>query len=722
MSEQSQNSVGKDSAFRPEPAPAFEPLVIEKDMAEIVDGFVIETAESLEKLDQDLVSLDTSPDNKELVNSIFRILHTIKGNSLALGFEKMNKLVHRTEDVIRKVRDGEMRVTPSMMDPVFGSVDLIKALLNDIRQRRKSNQDISVMTGKLDEVLKSASAPEKLVIAPDMKEVVDGFIIETEEALAQLDQDLVALEEKTEDADLINKVFRVFHTIKGNSRALGFTKLEEVDHRTEDVIRLVRDGKAKIRPEMMDVVLRSTDMIKMLLADIKKGLVSSVSITAIESELALVCEGKYEELKTKREQVKSAAAPRPAAVESKSGSTTVRVDIGKLDKLIDVTGELVLNRNRLLNLTVQLEQGMEANELEESLNELNAMMGFLVSDIQSGVMSTRMQPIGRVFNKYPRIVRDMARELGKDIDLVIKGQDTELDATIVEEIGDPMIHMVRNSCDHGIETPDVRTAYGKNPKGRIELSAYHEGNSVVIEIRDDGKGMDSEVIKKKAVEKGIITEKQADAMSKKEILDIIFLPGFSTAAKVTAVSGRGVGMDVVKTGITRLKGTVELDSEPARGTTVKIILPLTLAVMTGLEVEAGEERYLIPQESIVEIVPLSAKEFTEAVDRKEFLFRSKYLNPVVSLASAWRNGHRSQANSGKGYIVVTGAPEKRGGILVDNVLRQHEVVIKPVGKYLNHFVPAEITGATIMGDGSVELILDAERLLQRAKKVTAESE
>jgi two-component system, chemotaxis family, sensor kinase CheA len=558
-----------------------------------------------------------------------------------------------------------------------------------------------------------AHAPEqeeKLQIEEDMKEIVAGFIVETEEMLAKLDQDLVGLEATPGDMEMVNQVFRAFHTLKGNSGALGFLKLQELDHRTEDIIRKVRDGKMALKPEAMDVILRSVDMIKGLVADIKRGVVSKTDITGIEAELALALEEKYDELKALRAS-RGAAPGAPAAAAKKEEATTIRVDTGKLDKLIDVTGELTLTRNRLLSLVQRLEQGFKVDDLEEALNDLNAQLGLQVSGLQGSVMSARMQPIGKVFSKYTRVVRDLSRDAGKEIDLVITGQDTELDNTIVEEIGDPLIHMVRNSCDHGIETPEVRIKAGKPGKGRLELKAYQEGSFVYIEVKDDGKGLDPERIKAKGIEKGLITAERAKSMAKPDILNMIFLPGFSTAEKVTEVSGRGVGMDVVNSSIAKLNGVVELDSEVGKGTTVKIRLPLTLAVMLGLEVEVGEEKYLIPQEALVEIVPLGKGKYAEVRKTGKFMFRNRFLNPVVDLKRALNCESNGDGAQEQGYIVVIGEVEKRTGLLVDNVLRQHEVVIKPLGRYITKFAPPAVNGATLMGDGSIELIMNARYLI-----------
>jgi len=548
---------------------------------------------------------------------------------------------------------------------------------------------------------------EDLIIDPDMEEIVQGFVIESTEYLEHLDQDLVSLDENPGDMELVGKVFRAFHTLKGNSRALGFLDMETMVHRTEDVIRKVRDGEARVVPAMMDVLLASVDMVKALLNDISEKKKRERDLAPLIAQLQAVNEDGPA---PGAEPAAAATEPSVAAgtsTEKKTAAPTIRVDTIKLDKLLSTAGELVLSKNRLLNFTQRLEQGQAVASPEEFLNEINAQLGFLVSDMQVDVMSTRMQPISRVFSKYPRVVRDLGRETGKEIELVITGQETELDNAIIEEIGDPLIHMVRNSCDHGVEMPDARVAAGKNPKGRVELSAYYEGNFAIISIRDDGKGIDTEVIKRKAIEKKLISPEQAATMAKSDILNLIFLPGFSTAEKVTAVSGRGVGMDVVKNSIGKLKGIIEMDSEKGKGTVLKIKLPLTLASMIGLEIEVGGIRYLVPQEAIVEIVRLPASGYAAAVKDKTFLFRGNYTLPVVNVRDMLINGNKNAAPVQQGYLIVTSEVEKRTGLLVDNVLQQHEVVVKPLGKYLSRFHLSEINGATIMGDGSIELVINA---------------
>ncbi len=706
-----------DSVINPKPKTTdVEHLEIEEDLQEIVDGFVIESEEFIEQLDNDLVSLDKNHEESALVENIFRTLHTLKGNARALGFTDLETLVHRTEDVIRKVHKEGLQVSASMLDTVLQAIDVIKIMIQDIKERKKrryTTEDIINDLAALLEDKAETVVEEKLEIDDDLQEIVEGFVLESEEILSAIDGDLIQLEKTPQDLPLIDKIFRELHTLKGNARSLTFTKLEELTHRTEDVIRKAKDGKLKITPESIDVILRAVDGIKLLVNDVKRGVKSTADLSPLTTSLTLVLEEKYVAEPQPKES-------KPSTVSSDSrqrspAPSTIRVDIGKLDKLIDVTGELVLHKNRLLNLSSQIMHGLPLDSVEEFLNEVNAQMGFLVSDLQSGVMSTRMQPIGKVFGKYPRVVRDLARESKKEIELIISGEETELDNRIVEEIGDPLIHMVRNSCDHGIETPDKRIAQGKQSLGTIHLKAYYEGNFVVIEIQDDGKGIDHEIIKKKALSKELISEAQANTMGKGDILNLIFLPGFSTADKVTAVSGRGVGMDVVKTSITKLNGLIEMDSEPGVGTTVTIKLPLTLAVMVGLEVEVGMEKYLLPQESIVEIVTVSPDTINHNQGKFNFLFRDEFTLPLIDLKQTLQVNTNNHQSIKEGYIVVIGEAEKRTGLLVDNIIQQHEVVIKPLGKYINNFPLHIIHGATIMGDGSIELIINHNHLMRLAQ-------
>jgi len=579
----------------------------------------------------------------------------------------------------------------------------------------------------------------KMELDDEFRAIIGEFINETEELLEKVDKGLLELEKSTEDKELLNSIFRTFHTIKGNSMALGFEKLEKVAHKTEDIFKKIREGELKATPKMTDVVLEAVDSIKLLVEDLKNGIESSLDITGTIERLGLAATGKLEDIPAKGQvdvvpaietaketpdkeettgpkKKPSPPATKPSQVKISEG--TIRVDIRKLNSLLNITGELVLKKNNLLNVSTQ--EGLKNSEKDgtEKLNEITAKFGLLVSDLHEKVISTRMQPIGRIFTRYSRIVRDLSSMLKKEIELSISGEHTELDNTIIEEIGDPLMHMVRNCCDHGLETPEERKAQGKSSRGKINLSAYYESSFVVIEIKDDGRGIDPERIKKKALETGTVTQKDIEKMEKRELFNLLFLPGFSTAEKVTAVSGRGVGLDVVRESILKMNGIVELDSELGKGSVFKVKFPLTLSIITGLEVEIGTQRYLLPQESITNIIRVSPKDLlkkrVETGDEKKIehtvSFKPDRTLPIINLKDTLKEEEEEEEGR-ENFIVVIKEGETRVGILVNNVLKQQEVVVKPLGKYVQKISPPEVRGASVMGNGKVELILNDNHFL-----------
>jgi len=380
---------------------------------------------------------------------------------------------------------------------------------------------------------------------------------------------------------------------------------------------------------------------------------------------------------------------------------------------MNLIGELVLAKNRLIKINDDVEERYEGEEFLEELNQVVSIVSLVTTDLQIAVMKTRMLPIGKVFNKFPRMIRDLSRELNKKIDLELGGEDTELDKSIVEEIGDPLVHIIRNSCDHGVETPDVRLAQGKSETGTIGLKAYNEGNQIVIQIDDDGKGLDAQMLKDKSVEKGIITEKEADNMSDKEAFTLIFKPGFSTAASVTSVSGRGVGMDVVKTNIEKLNGMIDIDSEIGVGTSMKLKIPLTLAIIQALLVGVQEEYYAIPLASVLETVRISKEEIYTVEGRSVMRLREEVLS-LVHIGDIFEVERILDANE-HAYVVVLGLGTSKIGLIVDTLVGQEEIVIKSLGDYLKGI--EGIAGATIRGDGGVTLIVDVVALMSMARDV-----
>ncbi len=593
------------------------------------------------------------------------------------------------------------------------------------------------------------------------QELLDGFLQETAELLEKLDDDLVALEKSSEDMDLLNRIFRSIHTVKGASSFLGFDLLVKVTHKTEDVLNRLRKGELLVTPEIMDVILEATDLVKTLVADIKAGEIVDRDIDStvnklipLLSEQASVQQQAPQEptvtetptLQAPAQEDQTAApqqpeasqpeasqpeapkpstpplppaAPRPAPEATKkptppkpaeksssddlSDNTTVRVDVKRLDDLMNQVGELVLERNRMIQLNQDLQGGSSDPVLfGEEFGKLSKRMSFVTSELQMQVLKMRMIPVEKVFKKFPRIVRSLARDLGKEVDLQIFGEETELDRSVVDEIGDPLIHLIRNAMDHGLETPDERMEVGKPRTGTLVLSAVHEGNSIIISIKDDGRGIDTDRVGRKAIEKGLIPEEQLAGMSQREMFDLIFLPGFSTKDKASDLSGRGVGMDVVKTNIKKLNGLIEIKSEKGLGSEFILRLPLTLAIIQSLLVEVEGEIYSIPLASVLETLRVDQREF-HVIGGQEVLKLRDMVLPLIRLEQVFRVQRRYEQDNFC-YVVVIGAADKRVGLVVTRLVGQQEVAIKSLGNYLAN-VPG-IAGSTILGDGRVTLIVD----------------
>lgn len=546
----------------------------------------------------------------------------------------------------------------------------------------------------------------------DMQDLVKDFIIESEELIDKLDQDLVELEHRKNDLELLNGIFRCAHTIKGSSSFLGFEKMSTVTHHAEEILNKLRKGEMSVTRGIMDVLLNFVDVIKQIMEDIKSGTDNS-DINEIVKKLKLANEGVISEPSENKVTSEEKPKNKPSQIKkvTKAIEQTIRVDVSRLDSLMNLVGELVLSRNRVTQLGAELEKKFEGDFLVEQLNETTSQIGLITTELQLAVMKTRMVPVGKVFNKFPRMVRDLCRDLKKEIDLVISGEDTELDKSVVEEIGDPLIHMIRNAVDHGVEMPDVRAKKGKAKKGTVWLNAYHEGNHIVIEIKDDGQGIDPDKIKKKALEKGVITPEEAKSLSKEETYGLLFRPGFSTAEKVTGVSGRGVGMDVVKTNIEKLNGIITIESEINRGSTFKLKLPLTLAIIQALLVEVSGEVFAVPLVSVVETVKINENEIHNFEGREVLKLRDSVLS-LVRLADVFQLEGSFAKDM---YVVVVALAEKKIGFIVDRLVGQEEIVIKSLGDYLGGNVG--IAGATIMGDGKVRLIVDVSGIMDIATKM-----
>ncbi|MFL6062419.1 MAG: chemotaxis protein CheA [Marmoricola sp.] len=572
------------------------------DDAEIIAEFLVESHENLDQLDRDLVELEREPGSRELLSSIFRTIHTIKGTSGFLALNRLEALTHVGENLLSRLRDGEMVMTAPVTESLLRMVDTVRALLDSVESSGSdtaADVDVETVVAALKAVLESAEG--------------------------------------------------------------------------------IGEGSSAAPEDEAGAVTTSNEVPAELTAEVAPEVTPEVTAEAPLPELH-VEEEHHDEETAKRGVVDS----------------SVRVDVDLLDSLVQLVGELVLTRNQVMQRT----EGADDVDLVRAAQRLD----LVASELQEGIMKTRMQPIGQVWSKMPRIVRDLAVQLGRDVDLQMEGHDTELDRSLLEALKGPLTHLVRNALDHGIERPDVRAAAGKTEQGRLLLRAFHESGQVVVEITDDGKGIDPEVISRVAIERGVITRDQASRMETREIVNLIFRPGFSTAAEVTNVSGRGVGMDVVRTNIERIGGTVDMQSQVGLGTTCRVRIPLTLAIIPALVIGEGEETYAIPQANLVELVRLEADDLARNVEEvagAPLLRLRGHLLPLVSMAEVLG---RPRPVTEALTVVVVQADDMRFGICVDEVHDTQEIVVKPIGRQLKQL--PTYAGATIMGDGRVALILD----------------
>lgn len=639
------------------------------DMKEIMEDFLIEAFELIEQIDHDLVELEANPEDLELLNRIFRVAHTVKGSSSFLNFDVLTELTHHMEDVLNKARKGELKITPDIMDVVLESVDMMKGLLESIRDNGSdaaAGIDIKNICASLTQISEGeapSAAAEAPAAAPAPEPVKEPEpAAPAEEAAPEVsDAELSKLSDSEVEAE-IERLLKV--------------------RKAEDQARRASKGIAPKSPEEI-----------------------APAASAAPAPAAKPAPS--------RERDADKKVPAASSSSAVAQEQTIRVEVKRLDHLMNLIGELVLGKNRLLKIYDDVEERYEGEKFLEELNQVVSSLSLVTTDIQLAVMKTRMLPIAKVFNKFPRMIRDLSRELGKQIDLEISGEETELDKSIVEEIGDPLVHIIRNSCDHGIEDPETRKAMGKPEKGLVQLKAYNEGNHIVVEIVDDGKGLDADMLKAKSIEKGIITEREADAMSEKEAFGLIFKPGFSTAAKVTNVSGRGVGMDVVKTNIEKLNGIIDIESEVGKGTVMKLKIPLTLAIIQSLLVGTQEEFYAIPLASVLETVRVPIDDIY-TIDGKNVLRLRDEVLSLVRLSDVF--GVNKVFDGGdQTYVVIIGVAEAKLGIIVDTLVGQEEIVIKSMGDYLQN-IPG-IAGATIRGDGRVTLIIDVGAMMEMAKDI-----
>jgi two-component system chemotaxis sensor kinase CheA len=655
------------------------------DSDDIVKEFLVESYENLDRLDRDLITLEKHPKDRDILGSVFRTIHTIKGTSGFLDFDKLGAVAHVGESLLGRLRDGQLELDREITSGLLAMVDAVRQMLASIEATGvQGERDDSELIARLTRLQQAPEASAKDVVVAEAKapETAGGALGGTSET---------GVAEETSST---------------GAAASGDIQANPVK---------VNGGRAKAGAPKTSPAKAITT--KAVSTNVEKPMAQKSAMTVDEAKAPDAAEAQR--------------AQGAASGQSASGST-IRLDVILLDHLMNLVGELVLARNQILQC---------ANRTEEStLVAASQRLNLITTELQGGVMKTRMQPIGNIWSKFPRTVRDLALDCGKQVRVEMEGQETELDKTLIEAIKDPLTHLVRNSVDHGIERPEAREAAGKNPEGRLGLRAFHEGGQVNIEISDDGAGLDQERIKNKAVQKGLISAEQASRLSDREMVNLVFLPGFSTAEKITNVSGRGVGMDVVKTHIEKIGGTVDLQSKRGEGVLVRMKIPLTLAIIPALIVTSAGDRYAIPQVSLLELVRLEQRAGQQGIEMIHgspvYRLRGRLL-PLIYLSReleggakaglrsdeastasrlvSGKNGAPLPADSGSEglqvvNIVVLEADGRQFGLVVDEINDTEEIVVKPLSRHLKSI--SVYAGATIMGDGKVALILDVLGLAQ----------
>jgi two-component system, chemotaxis family, sensor kinase CheA len=753
-------------------------------MGEIVNEFLVESYENLDQLDQDLVDLEQNPGDINILSSVFRTIHTIKGTCGFIGFNKLESVAHIGENLLGKLRDGQLKLNPVRTSALLAMVDAIRQMLSCIESDgNEGTVDYSGLVENLTRLqtdegtAEAAPAPAPAVVTAEVKEetspavpeeteeaiqpsaeidddmepIVNEFLVESYENLDRLDKDLIELEQDPKNIEILGSIFRTIHTIKGTCGFIGLHKLEKVAHVGENLLGKLRDGALALNPSRTSALLAMVDAIRQMLGCIEQDrnegevdysklvetlgklltdegcaeIAASVSSPAVEEKKA---DPEFvpaaEKVDRRQEPSEGETASVPESGDKRASTdrrketrgvadSSIRVDVEILDRLMNLVGELVLARNQILQFAPA--------KSDSSFIATSQHLNLVTTELQEGVMKTRMQPIGNIWSKFPRVVRDLSMAVGKKIRLEMEGKDTELDKTLIEAIKDPLTHIVRNSCDHGIETPEKRLASGKDEEGVLLLRAFHEGGQVNIEIIDDGAGIDPEKIKSIALKKNVITQEQADRMSDRELVNLIFAAGFSTAEKVTNVSGRGVGMDVVRTNIEKIGGSVDIQSVPGKGTTLRVKIPLTLAIIPALIITTAGERYAIPQVNLLELVRLDGDQAKESIEQIQgspvYRLRGNLL-PLISLNEELKV--EKEVASDAINIVVLHADDRQFGMVVEGISDTEEIVVKPLSKQLKGI--AAFSGATIMGDGKLALILDVMGLAQRANVISGHQE
>ena len=696
------------------------------DLGEFLGFYLLDSSEQIERLGAGLLQLEKDGGNIGLINDLFRSAHSLKGASGTMGFTPIVAMTHAAEDLLDRLRQGKIEVSLELIDILLAVTDRVKEMLSQVEQRQEisvGSEDLvasmrALLDGKKPNVVKNPQPAqaelhqEEAVIVPF---VPLDFLLTKAETEKLIDSHMMGHGVYQVDVTLApGTLMKAVRAVMATQRLEGMGTVIKLLPSVEDLevcnaeefslLVLCDEPVEEIERELLEV----SELVEV---DVNVYPVSDETVKETVSEATQFIETLLSNPKIAAEPKTVALVPKTPVTDAVSGESntpvhTIRVDTVRMDNLINLVGEMVITRTRLVQIGLDLKAQYQMDGMVNNLNEANVYLGRLMNELQESVMRLRMVAIGTVFSRFPRLVRDLAKKTGKEIELVLNGEDTELDKTVVEVIGDPLMHLIRNSVDHGIESPDERRAAGKPELGTITLDAYHEGNHIAILISDDGAGLDLVKIRSLAVSRGLIGEKEE--LSDNDIAHLIFLPGFSTAEKVTDISGRGVGMDVVKKALNNLGGMVDITTRKGKGTTFTIRLPLTLAIIQALLVEVGQEIYAIPLSSVLETLLVNLDDIKTVGGLPMVQLRGNTL-PLISLQEKF-DLPTPVTTSSEVFVVVVGFGEKALGLIVDELRGQQEVVIKSLGDFLNN-LPG-IAGATILGDGKVTLILDVGSLIQ----------
>ncbi|MFS0590757.1 chemotaxis protein CheA [Cytobacillus horneckiae] len=670
------------------------------EMSQYLEVFIEESKEHLQACNQLLLELEKNPADLQLVNEIFRSAHTLKGMSATMGYEDLANLTHQMENVLDAIRNKKIKVDSHILDVVFLSVDHLEAMIESIASGGDGKMDVTEVVQKL-KIIEDGKGLDAVQSAQE------DALEQSKDSYSAIDYDdyemTIIMQSKelgyntyevditlTEDCLLkAARVYMVFEALEKNGEIVksspSTTELEEEQFEQSFSVTVVTNEE---KDSLKSALLKISEIENVEI----KAFNSPVQETNIKAGASIVDTENQKPIRSEEETVQSIKQPT---------NKTIRVNIERLDILMNLFEELVIDRGRL----VQISQELNNQELQETVEHMSRIS----ADLQNIILNMRMVPVETVFNRFPRMVRQLARDLHKKINLEIIGAETELDRTVIDEIGDPLVHLLRNAIDHGIETPEERRSKGKPEEGTVILKAYHSGNHIFIEISDDGAGINKDQILRKALSKGIITEQEMVGLSQQEIYNLIFSSGFSTADKISDVSGRGVGLDVVRNTIESLGGTVSIDSNEGNGSTFSIVLPLTLSIISAMLVEIQNEKYAIPLSSIIETAIVKREDILHTHSQQVIDFRGKVV-PLIFLKDIFEINHTYAENEETLSVVIVRKGDKLAGIVVNSFIGQQEIVLKSLGNYLTNVFA--ISGATILGDGQVALIIDCNALIK----------